>query len=88
LLSDIGIKVEKRADGVIVLSPRGGIDDETYGTFEKKACDALKPPLKGAILDMASVGYVSSVGFGAIFRIKQNIEKMERHWRWLILSPT
>ncbi len=69
------VTIEKRQDGVLVVSLAGSIDSDTYAEFEKKVTAALGPSTRAVVFNMEGVTYVSSIGFGMIFKIKQALEK-------------
>ncbi|PIU41901.1 MAG: anti-sigma factor antagonist [Candidatus Omnitrophica bacterium CG07_land_8_20_14_0_80_42_15] len=68
------IAVNKKEEGVFVVSPDGSIDTETTESFEAKIKEVLDKGAKAIILDMKKVGYISSIGLSAIFKTKKAIE--------------
>jgi anti-anti-sigma factor len=73
---DLEIAIEKNSEGnSLTVLLIGSLDTKTYLEFEKKTTAALEPAIKGIILDMAGLTYISSMGFSAIFRVKQAIER-------------
>ena len=72
---DLKINVTKKEEGVHVISLTGSLDTSTYTECEKKITPILESKPKAIIFDMAGLDYISSIGFGLIFRTKQNVEK-------------
>ena len=73
----MGLKIEierdKQGDSFTV-SLIGSLDTETYIEFEKKINSILNPSVKGIILNMEGLTYISSIGLAAIFRARQILE--------------
>ena len=67
----LDIKVLEKEAGVYVVTPTGEITTETY----KKLDDVLAPitagQLHALVLDLKGVTYISSMGLGVLFRVKQ-----------------
>jgi anti-anti-sigma factor len=73
---DLKIKIEEKEGGnSLTVSLAGSLDTDTYIQFEKRMAEALNLSVKGVILNMEGLTYISSIGFAAIFRIKQALEK-------------
>ena len=73
----MGLKVviNKKDDGVSVVSLIGSLDSVTCRDFESKTKSISESASQGIILDMKELSYISSLGFGVIFRLKQALEK-------------
>ena len=73
----MGLKVDinKKGDGASVVSLIGSLDSDTCWEFESKVKSISESASQGIILDMKELSYISSLGFGAIFRLKQALEK-------------
>ena len=68
---DLKIKIEEKEGGnSLTVSLAGSLDTDTYIQFEKRMAEALNLSVKGVILNMEGLTYISSIGFAAIFRIK------------------
>ncbi len=70
----LAIKVQEKEKGVFLIAPKGEINTETYGEFEKQA-GAVIERAAALVFDLKDMSYISSMGLGAFFRIKQAIEK-------------
>jgi len=69
------IKIDKKEEESFSVSLTGSLDTDTYQEFEKQIKPILAPKTKGIILNMEGLAYISSIGFAAIFRLKQELEK-------------
>jgi len=69
------IVINKKDDGASVVSLIGSLDSDTYCEFGNKVKSMLESASQGIILDMKELSYISSLGFGAIFRLKQALEE-------------
>jgi len=68
------VKVDKKQNGVFMVSLDGQANTDTYLLFEEKLKPLLVPSTKALILDMAKLNYISSAGLGVIFRAQKAIE--------------
>ena len=71
----IEVVINKKEEGVFVVSVGGSIDTETYVLLEKEVNSILDKTTRGLIFDFKNVSYISSMGLSAIFRIKQSLEE-------------
>ena len=70
------IKLQARKkEGAATVTLTGVLDNETYQDFEKQMQALITPAIKGLILDMKGLTYISSAGFASIFRARQALEK-------------
>lgn len=69
------IVINKKDDGVHVVSLIGSLDSDTCREFESKMKPIFESASQGIIFDMKELSYISSLGFGVIFRLKQTLEK-------------
>ncbi len=60
------VKTSKKTKGVYVIAPTGSINSDTYGVLEKETQRMVKKSPQQIILDMAGVGYLSSMGVRVI----------------------
>jgi anti-anti-sigma factor len=83
----MGLKVSvekmKEKEGCVVVSPVGSIDSDTYAELEKALHPIMNPSTMAIVLNMGGVTYLSSIGFGVIFKAKQTVEK---HGGTLVIS--
>ena len=73
----MGLKVtiEKKREGVYVISLAGSLDSVTCSECEEKVQALLGPPTKALIFDMEVLDYISSIGFAVFIKAKQALEK-------------
>jgi len=72
---ELGVSIEKKVEGGLLIKLRGRLDSDTYKTLEQKLKPALVPATRLIILDMEKVNYVSSAGLAIIFQVKKFIEQ-------------
>jgi len=72
---DIDIKIEKKQEGVYLISLAGSLDTATCVDCEEKIDPILGPSTKAVVFDMEGLDYISSVGFLLIFKVKKAVEK-------------
>ena len=71
----LDIKIEKVRAGYYTVSPVGSIDSDTYMELEKQLKAILIPSTKAVNLNMEGVNYLSSIGFGIIFKTAEALKK-------------
>lgn len=71
----LNIKIEKKREGYFVISPVGSIDSDTYIELERQLKPILIPSTKALNFNMEGVSYLSSIGFGIIFKTREALEK-------------
>jgi len=74
-IMDLKLKFNSKYDGKLIVCLIGSLDTETSVQFEQELRMHLKDDVKGIMLDMEKLEYISSVGFGVIFKAKQEMEK-------------
>lgn len=67
--------VEKRKNGIYVVSPEGSIDSETYADLERKLQPIVEASAKVIVFNMNMVEYISSMGISVILTTKKAMEK-------------
>lgn len=85
----MGLKVviNKKDDGAFLVSLIGSLDSDTCQEFESKIKPVSESAPQGIIFDMKELSYISSLGFGAIFRLKQALEKNKSTLAMANLQP-
>jgi len=83
------IKVEPYNEntGFLRIVPYGSIDFTTYQEFDEKIKPLIVPPLKGLIIDLANVDYISSSGLGSLLSAKKAILKINGQLIFCNLKP-
>ena len=71
----LDIKVEKKKEGYYVISLVGSIDSDTYTELERQLKPILVSSTKALNFNMEGVNYLSSIGFGVIFKTREALEK-------------
>ena len=61
-------------EGHFTVTPFGPIDSDTYLDFSDKVTPLLNDKLKGILLDLANVDYISSAGLGVLFTMKKHLK--------------
>jgi anti-sigma B factor antagonist len=86
---DIHVKIQTDASkpGTMTITPFGPIDSDTYLDFEDKIKPALKPGIKGIVLDLANVEYISSAGLGVLFTMKKFLKQQGGELLFSNLKP-
>ena len=64
------VVINRREPGIFSVSLFGPLDSVTYVKFERELAALLIPATKAIILNMEGVDYVSSLGVGAIFNVR------------------
>ena len=63
----------------------GRLDSTTSPQFDAKIDELVSTPFEALIIDLQELSYISSAGFGALFRGKQMVEA--RGGRYLLVNP-
>ena len=69
------VTVNKKQEGVYVVSCAGSIDSDTSNVLESKIGPVLNPSIKAIIFNMKELNYISSMGVGVIFRTRSFVEE-------------
>ena len=67
--------------GFFKVTPHGPIDSETHDGFRQHIEPLLKDSVKGIVLDLRNVDYISSSGLGVLFMLKK---RMVENKGWLL----
>lgn len=83
------IKIEPYAEkeGYYKVSPYGAIDFNTYQEFDEKLKPLLVKPVKGVVMDLAHVDYISSSGLGSLLSVKKALLKIDGRLVFCNLKP-
>ena len=65
-------QMKEREPGVIVFSPAGRLDTNTYQMLEDRVDDALRNSPNTVVFDMADLDYISSMGLRVILKTQKN----------------
>lgn len=69
------VNIKEKKSGVFVVSLLGHLDTNTAALLEKQIEPILKKSPRGVILNMEGVSYISSMGIGAVFKIKKTVKE-------------
>jgi len=81
------VNIDKKQDGVFLVSLDGQANTDTYLLFEEKIKPLLVPSTKVLILDMSKLSYISSSGLGVIFKAQEAIESNKGSFIMSNLQP-
>jgi anti-sigma B factor antagonist len=72
------IRIDRRRDkeGYVTVAPQGSIDTDTHDEFRRAVEPVLAGPLKGLLLDLERVEYISSAGLGVLFSMQKAMDKI------------
>jgi len=65
------VSVNKKGEGIFVVSPSGSIDSTTYTILENEVNSILGPETRGIVFDMRDVNYISSMGIGVVLKTEK-----------------
>ncbi len=77
----------QKRPGVIVVSPIGSIDANTYTILEEKVDEILKAPPDVIIFDMEFVDYISSTGIRVLLKTKKAMKETDGRMVFMNLQP-
>ncbi len=71
--------IEKRQDGVVILSLKGRLDSNTSGDFEKKLLGMVHQGETRLVLDFSELDYISSAGLRVLLKAVKELKRSEGH---------
>jgi anti-sigma B factor antagonist len=81
------VTVVKKQEGVFMVAPLGSVDSTTYTELDAKIKSVLTPALKVLVLNMAGVGYITSMGISVVFKAKKAVEEKGGTFMMTDLQP-
>ncbi len=81
------VKSNSKRPGVIVVSPIGSINANTYAILEAKVDNILKTPPDVIIFDMEFVDYISSTGIRVLLKTKKTLKETNGRMVFMNLQP-
>ena len=81
------VVINRREPGIFSVSLFGPLDSITYVKFERDLAAVLNPSTKAIILNMEGVDYISSLGVGAIFNVRNFMIKNSGSLLMISLQP-
>jgi anti-sigma B factor antagonist len=81
------VKTATRGPGVIIVSPIGSIDANTYSVLDEKMDAILKEPPDVIIFDMEFADYISSTGIRVLLKTKKALKATDGRMVFMNLQP-
>lgn len=81
------VKSTSKRPGVIVVSPIGSIDANTYSILEAKVDEILESPPDVIIFDMEFTDYISSTGIRVLLKTKKAMQEINGRMVFMNLQP-
>ena len=81
------VKSTKRGPGVVIVSPIGSIDANTYSVLDEKMDDILKQQPDIIIFDMEFADYISSTGIRVLLKTKKALKETDGRMVFMNLQP-
>ena len=81
------VKSSTRGPGVIVVSPIGSIDANTFSIFDSKMDDVLLQKPDVIIFDMEFADYISSSGIRVLLKVKKALKQTAGRMVFVKLQP-
>jgi anti-anti-sigma factor len=81
------VKSTTRGPGVIIVSPIGSIDANTYSVLDEKMDKILKQQPDVIIFDMEFADYISSTGIRVLLKTKKALKETDGRMVFMNLQP-
>ena len=81
------IKVAEKEGGLFTLTLTGPLDAATYAQFERVLAPIMVATTKAIVLDMDGVDYISSMGIGSIFKVRNFAKDKNAKFVMVNLQP-
>ena len=81
------VKSTSRGPGVVVVSPIGSIDAQTYNVLDEKMDEILKQQPDIIIFDMEFADYISSTGIRVLLKTKKALKETKGRMVFMNLQP-
>ncbi len=81
------VKTATRGPGVIIVSPIGAIDANTYSVLDEKMDAILKEPPDVIIFDLEFMDYISSTGIRVLLKTKKALKATQGRMLFMNLQP-
>jgi len=81
------VKSTTRGPGVIIVSPIGSIDANTYYVLDEKMDEILKQQPDVIIFDMEFADYISSTGIRVLLKTKKALKATDGRMVFMNLQP-
>jgi anti-sigma B factor antagonist len=81
------VKSNPRGPGIIVVSPIGSIDANTFNLFDEHMDDVLQQNPDVIIFDMEFADYISSSGIRVLWKTKKALKQTDGRMVFMKLQP-
>lgn len=81
------VKSTTRGPGIIVVSPIGSIDANTFSVFDEKMDEIIKQKPDVIIFDMEFADYISSTGIRVLLKTKKTLKETAGKMVFINLQP-
>jgi anti-anti-sigma factor len=81
------VKSTTRGPGVVVVSPIGSIDANTYAVLDEKVDQVLQQNPDVIIFDMEFADYISSTGIRVLLKTKKALKETDGRMVFMNLQP-
>ena len=81
------VKTTVRGPGVIIVSPIGSMDANTYSVLDEKMDAILKEPPDVIIFDLEFMDYISSTGIRVLLKTKKALRATQGRMVFMNLQP-
>lgn len=81
------VKTATRGPGVVIVSPIGSIDANTYSVLDEKMDAILKEPPDVIIFDLEFMDYISSTGIRVLLKTKKALKATKGRMVFMNLQP-
>jgi anti-anti-sigma factor len=81
------VKSTSRGPGIVVVSPIGSIDAQTYAVLDEKMDELLKQQPDIIIFDMEFADYISSTGIRVLLKTKKALKETKGRMVFMNLQP-
>jgi anti-sigma B factor antagonist len=85
---DINLTAKTIANGICIISLRGDIGAETVNDFKTKIDGIINSSVKKYIMDFQDVGYLNSIGVGAVAAALKKVKKFQGNIKLINVSPS
>jgi len=86
-MAGLSVKIIEKASGIFSVTITGPLDTETSPQFDYHLEKILIPSTRAIALDMQGVDYISSMGIGAIFRMRKIAQENDFKITMVNLQP-
>ena len=83
----VEIKPNRKKKGYFTVVPHGPIDSDSHQGFREAVEHLLVKTTQGILIDLKSVDYISSAGFGVLFAMQNTLRKNKGELLFCNLKP-